>query len=149
MKLFLTIEAQKANENGLSDILKDVNKSLSFVTNRNSELENVNNYGTEFRLISIIPTCVDDRIWETLGWKEIRQIWRKKQEADIRLRMDYNRFIHETLENKRLMFIDIVIKSINVVESNSLGDFSGKKLIADILKALNVTYEQLDKLNTY
>lgn len=149
MKLFLTIEAQKTNENGLSDILKDVNKSLSFVTNRNSELENVNNYGTEFRLISIIPICVDDRIWEALGWKERRQIWRKKQEADIRLRMDYNRFIHETLENKRLMFIDIVIKSINVVESKSLGDFSGKKLIADILKALNVTYEQLDKLNTY
>ena len=61
--------------------------------------------------------------------------------------MDYERFIKETPEIKRLMYIDVIIKSIIVVQERSKGDFKGKELISDILKTLNVTREQLDKLN--
>lgn len=71
----------------------------------------------------------------------------EKREADIRLRMDYERFIRETPENKRLMFIDIIVKSIKVVQEKSKGDFRGNDLISDVLNALEVTQEQLDDLN--
>lgn len=71
----------------------------------------------------------------------------EKREADIRLRMDYERFIRETPENKRLMFIDIIVKSIKVVQEKSKGDFRGNDLISDVLNALEVTQEQLDYLN--
>ena len=144
MKLFLTLEAQSEV---LSALLRQTTRELSFVTDREAHLEDVNNYGTEFRLIAIIPTCVDDGFWNALGWKERKQIWRKKKEADIRLRMDYDRFVQETPENQRLMFIDIIVRSIQVVQEKSKGDFRGNELIADILKALNITQDQLDQLN--
>ena len=147
MRLFLTIEAQNCTENCLAKILRDTINQLEFVTDKSADLENTNNYGTEFRLVAIIPSCMDDGFWNAFGWKERKQVWRKKGEADIRLRMDYNRFVGETYENKRLLFIDIVIKSIRVVSEKSMGDFEGEKLIFDILKALRVTQEQLDELN--
>lgn len=144
MKLFLTLEAQSEV---LSALLRQTTRELSFVTDREAHLEDVNNYGTEFRLIAIIPTCVDDGFWNALGWKERKQIWRKKKEADIRLRMDYDRFVNETPENQRLLYIDIIVKSIKVVQEKSTGDFRGNELIFDILKTLHVTQEQLDRLN--
>ena len=147
MELFLTIEAQNSTKIGIDKICWDIKKQLSFVTDKEAGLENVNNYGTEFRLISIIPTCVDNEFWDALGWKERKQVWYKKKEADIRLRMDYDRFIRETLENKRLMYVDIVVESIKVVQKKSKGDFRGNKLIEDILNTLNISFMQLNKLN--
>lgn len=145
MRIFITIEAQSVDESGIDNIMRTVDKELSFVTDE--KLEHIDNYGTEFQEIAIIPTCVDDNFWEILGWKERKQIWRKKKEADIRLRMDYYKFMKESYENKRLMFIDIIIKSIQVVQEKSKGDFKGDELIKDIMKAVNVTQEQLDYLN--
>ena len=71
----------------------------------------------------------------------------KKREADIRLRMDYDRFMNETAPDKRLMFIDVIVKSIQVVQERSKGDFRGIELIRDILAALNVSTEEIEQLN--
>jgi hypothetical protein len=146
MRLFITIEAENSSQNGLADIFRDVDRQLSFVTGKNDDLPNVDNYGSEFREIAIIPSCVSLSTWEALGWKERQYVWRKKREADIRLRMDYERFVSETPENKRLLFVDIIIKSIKVLQTKSKGDFRGDALIADILNALGVTPEQLSNL---
>ena len=147
MELFMTIETQADVDDILGAIFWETKCQLSFITDKEAGLEEVDNYGTEFRLISVIPTCLDDQFWEASGWKECKQIWRKKKEADIRLRMDYDRFVRETPENQRLMFIDIIVKSIQAVQEKSKGDFRGNELIADILKALNITQDQLDQLN--
>ena len=147
VELFLTIEAQNATESGLADIMWDTKCQLKFVTDKDAGLVNINNYGTEFVSIGIIPSCLSQKFTDALGWKERKQIWRKKKEADIRLFMDYERFIKEPPEIKRLMYIDIIIKSIMVVQEKSQGDFKGKELIKDILKALSVTQEQLDNLS--
>ncbi len=145
MLLFLTVEAQNAMESGLSKILSEITLALDFVTSQNKGLEEVNNYGTEFKEIAIIPTCASEEYLKILGWKERKQIWRKKCEADIRLHMNYDRFISETHENKRLMFIHTIIKSIETVIEKSKGDFNGQRLIEDILTRLNVKREQLKK----
>lgn len=147
MHLFLTIEAQNATESGLAKIMWDTTKQLNFVTDRDAGLEDIDNYGTEFKSIGVIPSCICKEWLDSLGWKERKQIWRKKQETDIRLWMDYERFIKESPEIKRLMYIDIIVKSIMVVQERSKGDFRGKELINDILKALNVTQEQLETLS--
>lgn len=143
MRLFLSIEAQNAVESGLADILQEVNSKLSFVTNSDANIENIDNYGTEFCLVSIIPTCVDDLFWNSLGWKERTQVWRKKKEADFRLRMDYDRFLNETTSKKRLMFIEVIIKSIEMVQERAIGDFKGDLLIYDIRKALELDDDSL------
>lgn len=148
MRLFLTVEAQNCTENGLSEILKETMNKLSFLTDKSLYLEDKNNYGKEFRQIAIIPSCMNDEFWNAVGWKERKQFWRKKGEADIRLKMDYNRFINETPKNKRLMFIDTIIKSIQVVQERSKGDFKGDELIKDILSALDVSKEELKQLDT-
>ena len=147
MRLFITIETQFDANEALGPILRETICQLKFVTDREAGLEDIDNYGTEFRLIAVIPTCLDDQFWEASGWKERKLIWRKKKEADIRLRMDYYRFMRETPENQRLMFIDIIVKSIQAVQEKSKGDFRGNELIADILKTLNITQEELDQLN--
>ena len=146
LELFLSIEAQEAMESGLSEIFREVNQKLFFVTNSKAGLENLNNYGMEFRTISIIPTCVDDSVWKVLGWKERAKIWRKKREADIRLRIDYNRFISESVENRRLLFVDVIIRSIQRIQEQSREDFKGDLLICDILSALDVQQTQLERL---
>lgn len=146
VRLFLTIEAQNAFESGLADIFNEVNKQLSFVTDRDAGLESVDNYGTEFRVVSIIPTCVDDAFWSALGWKERIKIWNNKREADIRLRMDYSCYMSETYENRRLLFIKTIIASIRSLQERSRGDFKGELLVSDILRALHVQHSQLDNL---
>lgn len=138
MKLFLSIEAQNAFESGLAAILSEVNEKLWFVTDRQAKLEDINNYGTEFRVVSIIPTCVDDDFWKSLGWKERISISRIKKEADLRLRMDYREYMNETPENRRLLFIKTIVASIQVLQQRSKGDFNGELLISDLLKALDV-----------
>lgn len=148
MQLLLSIEAQNCTENGLAKILKETINELSFLTNEQIASEDQNNYGTEFQQIAIIPSCVDDRFWDALGWKERKQIWRKKGEADIRLRMDYDRFINETPKNQRLLFLDIIVNSIQIVQERSRGDFRGDALIRDILLTMNVSEKELQQLKT-
>lgn len=143
MRLFITIEAQNAVEIGIADILHEIENELSFVTDGSKSLEDINNYGTEFRVISVIPSCVNDAFWRALGWKERTKIWRKKKEADIRLRMDYDQFIRETPTNKRLMFIRTIVESIQLLQKNAEGDFQGDALISDILNTLKVQESQL------
>ena len=45
------------------------------------------------------------------------------------------------------MYIENIIKSIEVLKERSKGDFKGDKLIQDILEALNVTRKDLENLN--
>ena len=146
MRLFLTVEGQNATNNGLAKICYELQNQLDFITNKNRCLESVDNYGKEFELISIIPSCVSEELWNALGWKERVQIWRKKKEADVRLRIDYECFIKANSEEQRLMFIDVIIKSIKKVIERSVGDFKGEELISDIFDALNVESNELDKL---
>lgn len=141
MNFFLSIEAEKAGEIGLAYIFTDIKNKLSFLRKDNPD------YGTEFDNIGVIPSCVSESMWQALGWKERRLISYKRKEADIRLRMDYSRFIAETDENKYLLFVEIIIRSILVVQAKSKGDFLGDKLIEDILTALNVTKHHLYNLN--
>ena len=145
MVLFITIEAQNAIEIGISQILYEIVKELDFVTNRNIKLEEKNNYGLEFRDINIIPTCMSNEFWMATGWKERKFISRKNKSADIRLRINYEKFIIESFYNKRLMLIDI-IESIKVIQEKSKSDFDGELLIKDILRATNTNYDELESI---
>ena len=63
----MTIETQAGVDDILRAILRDTKCQLKFVTDKEAGLEEVDNYGTEFRLISVIPTCLDDQFWEASG----------------------------------------------------------------------------------
>ena len=99
-----------------------------------------NDYGTEFESIGIIPSIISKELMLP-DWKERKQIWRKKREADIRLIIDYEQFIAADLDTQFLLYVQCVIDSIMVVENRKKGDFQGRKLIADILSELGITQE--------
>ena len=146
MELFLSAEAEKNATDILLNLWEnEIHKKLEFITKRDIGLEEIDNYGKEFKNIGII-TIILSKQWIDYGYKERRYISRKNKEADIRLYIDYERFINETPENQRLLYIKNIIDSINVVIEKSKGDFRGEELKKDILNALNVTQEQLDRL---
>lgn len=136
MRLYLTVEAQNATESKIASICYDISERLAFVTK--AGLEDVPNYGTEFRMITIIPTCVDDAFWDVLGWKERVYISRKGCEADVRLRLDYDQFINATEETKYQLFINHIILSLQRICERSKGGFACDKLIKDILEACDL-----------
>ncbi len=145
MNVFISVEGQHCQEIGLADILKDTVQKLNFLIDKSNASVNAQRYGEEFQLISIIPSCVDDEFWEALGWKERTYISRKKREADIRLRMDYKRFVNETDNNKKLLFYGVIVKSIRAVEERSKSDFLGENLIRDVLLLLNVSEQEVER----
>ena len=144
MELFLTLEVDQEADKSLGAIMNEINSKLDFITNRNINLEEINNYGTEFQSIGIIPTCMSDEFLSALGWKERKLIKRKAKEADIRLIINHDDYLKASPEKKRLIYIKTIIDSIKIVQEKSKGDFRGNELIEDILKALNVTMDQLN-----
>ena len=101
-------------------------------------------YGTEFQNIGIITTILGEGLDGM--WKERKQIWRKKKEADIRLEINYEKFINANEETQILLYVKNIIDSIMVVENRKKGDFKGLKLIDDILQTLEISKEQLENL---
>ena len=88
------------------------------------------------------------------NYKERKLIRGKLFEADVRLYVDYQRFIRgrfdieaEPYKQERLLLLlKNIVDSIMVLESWKKGDFQGEKLIEDILKAMNMKREDLEKL---
>jgi len=126
MKIFLGSETEKKVYQQFFDIRKKVEENLQFLCKENVGLEEDDTYGTEFNDIGIITIAVPQYV-KDLGVKERKLIKRKTKEADIRLYMDYERFIKETPKNQRLMYIENIIKSIEVL----------KDVLKETLKEIN------------
>ena len=107
------------------------------------ELE-TKDYGEEFQCIGIIPVIMPEEYHD--GYTERRQIWRKKREADIRLYIDYEKYIKGDSKTKLMLWTKCIVDSIEVVESRKKGDFQGEKLIQDFLDLVGVKREDLEKL---
>jgi hypothetical protein len=150
MRLFLSCESQTPASNIIGNLMREFYRELDFVTNRERNLEKSDNYGTEFEDIGIIVTCISKEWLANMdNYKERKLIKRKAKEADIRLHMDFEKFMSVDHETQRMIYLDTIIKSIQVVQERSKGDFKGDALVDDILKALDVSKEQLDNLSLY
>lgn len=136
MELFLSAEIAGWTQ------LDDPNPFLYFDKTL-QELE-TKNYGEEFQCIGIIPVIMPEEYHD--GYTERRQIWRKKREADIRLYIDYEKYIKGDSKTKLMLWTKCIVDSIEVVESRKKGDFQGEKLIQDFLDLVGVKREEFDKL---
>ena len=111
-----------------------------------------NDYGEEFKSMAVIPIIMPKDLHEK--FRERRLIKRKTFEADIRLFVDFEKFVKGKWDVKKepyrterkLLLVKNIVNSIMVVESRKKGDFQGEKLIHDILQALDVRREDLEKL---
>ena len=78
--------------------------------------------------------------------KERRLIRFKEKNADIRLKIDYQKYQMADHQGKKLLLTKNIVDSIMVIENRKKNDFQGERLIDDILKALNVSREELTEL---
>ncbi|MCH5160988.1 MAG: hypothetical protein J1G04_03055 [Clostridiales bacterium] len=123
-----------------------IEEDLSFITDkeREDQLRADDTYGTEIEILSAYPMILSPRFSDV--YKERKLIRRKERRADIRLRIDYEKYQNGDDEMKRLLLIKNIVDSIMVVESRKKGDFNGNKLITDILIKLKVEIEQINNL---
>lgn len=99
-------------------------------------------YGEDVTDISIISVIIKPDLAKE-GWFKERVLFKRKaKDADLRLRIDYDKFVKGNDEIKRLLLIDNITKSIGKL-SVKTKDFDSKKLQEDILSILNVTWEEL------
>jgi hypothetical protein len=103
-------------------------------------------YGSEVVDLGVIPIIMkfDDEM-ERQGWfKERVYLKRREADADVRLRIDYDRFVKGDKATKRLLLIDNIIQSIRALSSKANKDFRAGELEQDILALLDVRIEELD-----
>ena len=147
MYIFFSSETTfKANE-PFNKISKSIREKLrNFQSLRHGglvdESKSDETYGTEFNNIGIITTILGEDLKGM--WKERRLVRHKKKDADIRLEIDYDKFISVDERTQMLLYVKNIVDSIFVVENQKKGDFNGIKLINDILAKLDLTLEDID-----
>jgi hypothetical protein len=103
-------------------------------------------YGNEVVGLGVIAIIMKfDEEMEREGWfKERVYLKRRQADADVRLRIDYDRFVQGDKATKRLLLIDNIIQSIRALSRKAKTDFRAKELEQDILNLLDVRIEELD-----
>jgi len=139
MRLFLGAEISFDSEYPFGKLNRIFNKELENFTEADP-LDDA--YGSEFTNIAIITTILGKDLKGM--WKERRLVRHKKKTADIRLEIDYDRFVYSDEHTQMLLYAKNIIDSIMAVEERKKGDFNGKKLIDDILSALDLTLEDIN-----
>ena len=111
-------------------------------------IEKLNNnyYGSEFDMIGIVPTIMENEFLDE-NWKERRLVRSKSKDADIRLIMDYNKFVNTNDEGRILLYVKMLVDSIKIIDAKKKGDFNGVKLIEDLLAATNIKWDEIKDLD--
>ncbi len=145
MFLFLSSETGDIDGEKLSEIQNQISSSLCFITDSKNEqkIKNDKTYGFEFESIGVVSMILSPRFDI---YKERTLIRFKEHWADIRLKIDYKKYQESDDKGKRILLIKNIVDSIMIVEKRKKGDFQGLKLIDDILKKLNVTKQELERL---
>lgn len=137
MKIFLSGETSFNANEPFRRLLMEMNKKLkSFI----EADENDDTYGAEFKSIGIITMILSDDLAKT---PERKLINRKKKEADIRLKIDYYKFVNSNADTQFFLYLKNIIESIKVVNEKKKEDFNGDKLIEDILNVFGLTMDKL------
>lgn len=140
MKFFLSGEIDIK----ISDTFRRIRKEIE---GKLKELENIS-YGSEVEDIGIIPIIVDitPELEEAGFFKEIKRFNKKNKEADVRLRMNFNKFSNSDIKIQKLLMIKNVIESIRVLSEKAIKDFEANRLEEDILNLFCIKKEEIDSL---
>jgi len=144
MNFFLSYEIDGRYENFDSELRKiGIN-----IENKIKECLKKNDYGNEVMDLTVIAIIIKfNEQMDKDGWFKERVLFKKnKKEADIRLRIDYNKFVKGDNKVKKLLLIDNIIKSINALSAKAKIDFNAKKLEEDILKLFKVKLKDIENL---
>ena len=104
-------------------------------------------YGDELKSIAIISIIVPTSFYDEGGYRERKLYKRKTKEADIRLRIDYNQFIHASEEERLNIYNNHIVQSIRTLQKKLGPDFDYSKLEEDVKQALCMRENNCDQRN--
>lgn len=90
------------------------------------------NYGDELKSIGIITIILPDYFFNDGGYPERRLFKRKTKEADIRLRINYYQFIHANVEERRTIYINHILESINTLRDKVSRSYQFDQFVKDV-----------------
>lgn len=108
---------------------------------------NARDYGTSLDSICIVFICATERLLSDGFLKERRYVSYIKKYADIRLQIKWTTFEKASPCEQRLWVIKILFSAIQYLDTRNKLDFNGKKLITDIIQRLELTAEDLEKID--
>ena len=77
-----------------------------------------------------------DEIFEN-GWKERRYFSRENKDADIRLRIDYKKFVRAKEKERKKIYMDHVLEVIRIAGTKAGKEFDTERLLSDVKNVLN------------
>lgn len=93
-------------------------------------------YGEELVDIGIISIIMPEEFFEDNGYPERKLFKRKTKEADIRLRINYKKFICSSPDQRRQMYIDHIIQSLETLRHKVSKDYKFDDLINDVTELI-------------
>lgn len=89
-------------------------------------------YGTALTSIGIISIIMRPMFFEEGGYPERRYYSRKKREADIRLRLNYQAFVTADIATRRKIYVAHILESVRIAGEKAGNEFDFERLIFDI-----------------
>lgn len=93
-------------------------------------------YGDELTSIAIISIILPTDFFTEGGYRERSLIHHKSCDADIRLRVDFDAFVHATPEQRRKMYKQHVLNSIVTLKRKLSKNFEFERLLSDVAAKL-------------
>ena len=133
MKIFLSAELEGAASSKWFELQKEFTPILSKINDRD--------YGDGLVSIAIISIIMRNEFFENNAYKERVFYDKKNKEADVRLKIDYKKFVKADKDERKKIYINHIIDSIHSLKYKVYSEFNFEQLIFDIenllLKSLN------------
>jgi hypothetical protein len=142
MEIFMSGEI----DGEISDIFRELQNEIE---DRIKILE-LNDYGNEVESLGIIPIIVNlTPELEVAGFFKERKLFKRKaKDADIRLRINFEKFANSDRYTQKLLLIKNTIESVRVLGGKANKDFDSIRLENDILNLFEIEKAVIEKINT-
>lgn len=104
MRIFISGEVDKQAASFFREVRKEISDNIKILESKN--------YGSNVERLGIIPiiTQMTPGI-ESAGFFEERKLYKKK-EADIRIKIDYEKFVNSNFQTRKFLMLKNIIESI-------------------------------------
>ena len=124
MEIFLSAEAEGPATSKWFILQKEFASALAQLKHRH--------YGDDLTSIGIISILMRDEFFVGGGYKERTHYSRKRKDADIRLRIDYQTFIKASKEMQKEIYLNHIVESIRIAGKKAGPAFQTEQLVADV-----------------
>ena len=129
MDIFLSAEIEGRAESKWFILQKEFSEKLKKLSEYN--------YGDNLTSIAIISIIMREEFFEDWAYKERKYYSKKNKEADIRLRINYKKFIIAKEDERRKIYFDHILESIRIAGEKAGSDFRLDNLLSDVNYLLN------------